>query len=176
MILIDIRCLLAVAGEKITGSIFTGVEIFTVLCERPKRCLAGSRRTPTLLRSVGPQHEDLVEFTLEGVGIEALESDGHVRILRNQLETGNNWVGVRLQGARGAAPFGAKVTLRHADTAQVLPLITGDSWKAQHPAILHFGLGKTKSIEAIEVRWPNGKTTRLKAPEINRYHIIKASQ
>jgi len=101
--------------------------------------------------------------------------DGHVRILRNQLETGNNWVGVRVQGANDAIPFGAKVTVYHTGTSQSLPLITGDSWKAQHPAALHFGLGKAKSIEAIEVRWPDGKTTQLEAPEINRYHVIKAS-
>jgi|TARA_B110000495_G_C22895476_1_gene522429 hypothetical protein len=61
-----------------------------------------------------------------------------------------------------------KATGRHANTTQTLPIITGDSWKAQHPATLHFGLGKSKAIDTIEVRWPNGKT--------NRYHVIKSAQ
>ncbi len=102
--------------------------------------------------------------------------DGHVRIYHNQLNTKNNWIGVHLQCAPGTALFGAKVTLHHPNTSQTLPVITGDSWKAQHPTTLHFGLGKSKTINAIEVRWPNGKTTRLNTPEINRYHIIKAGQ
>jgi hypothetical protein len=44
----------------------------------------------------------------------------------------------------------------------------------QHATTLHFGLGDADRVETIEVRWPNGATRMLRAPELNRYHLMLA--
>jgi len=56
---------------------------------------------------------------------------------------------------------------------QILPVVTGDSLRAQHANQKHFGLGTVDKVEAIEVRWPNGKISRLENPAVNQYHEVK---
>jgi hypothetical protein len=55
---------------------------------------------------------------------------------------------------------------------QFLPIVTGDSFDSQHATTVHFGLGKTESIDALEVQWPGGRTTRVEKPAIDRYHVF----
>jgi len=54
-------------------------------------------------------------------------------------------------------------------------LLSGDSFSAQHPATLHFGLGKTSTVKAIKIRWPDGHITRLDNPRTGEYHVMSAS-
>ena len=98
----------------------------------------------------------------------------YVNIIRNQMPAKNNWVGVRLhEHGPGQSPIGATVKVLYDGQSAVRHVVTGDSWRAQHSGQKHFGLGATKLIEAIEVRWPNGKTSRLTQPAINQYHEVK---
>ena len=72
----------------------------------------------------------------------------------------------------GGQPIGAVVSVVQGEKRQFLPIVTGDSLVAQHANTVHFGLGKTESIDALEVQWPNGRTTRVAKPAIDRYHVI----
>ena len=56
---------------------------------------------------------------------------------------------------------------------QFLPILTGDSLDAQHATTAHFGLGKTDSIDALQVRWPDGNITRLEKPAVDSYYVIR---
>ena len=58
---------------------------------------------------------------------------------------------------------------------QEFPVVTSDSWKAQHVTSLHFGLGKVEAAR-LEVIWPNGKVTRIDQPTVNKYHTLEASE
>ena len=101
------------------------------------------------------------------------ELPNYVNIIRNQMPAENNWVGVRLhEHGPGRSPIGATVRVLYDGKSAMRHVVTGDSWRAQHSGQKHFGLGATKLIEAIEVRWPNGKVSRLKMPAINKYHTI----
>ena len=44
----------------------------------------------------------------------------------------------------------------------------GGSYYAQNDLRVHFGLGKTASVERIEVRWPNGLEEQWSAPSIDQ--------
>ena len=93
--------------------------------------------------------------------------------LRNELETGNHWIGVRLLAARpGVSPIGAKVILMAAGAKRERRVVTGDSYYGQSPAVAHFGLGETDRVAAIEVIWPDGTRTRIENPAVDRYHIV----
>ncbi len=43
---------------------------------------------------------------------------------------------------------------------------------AHHSNHKHIGLGSVTKVDSIEVRWPNGKTSRLDRPGINQYHEV----
>ena len=54
-------------------------------------------------------------------------------------------------------------------------IVTGDSFTAQHPPQVHFGLGEVKKVERIDVRWPNGTTASLDSPASGKYHLVMPS-
>ena len=97
-----------------------------------------------------------------------------LHVLRNRWPGGNHWIGARLRGAKGVPVVGAVVTLERADgRIERLPVVTGDSFASQHAFTKHFGLGEANKATALEVRWPNGKVTRLEKPSVDRYHQMK---
>ncbi|MHC4099964.1 MAG: CRTAC1 family protein [Planctomycetota bacterium] len=96
-----------------------------------------------------------------------------VRIFQNSRPRANNWIGVRLRGAAGVSPVGAKVLIVSPGGRQTDAFVTGDSAKSQHAHLKHFGLGEHDRVGSVEVRWPNGQVQRLEAPAINRYHDLR---
>ena len=97
------------------------------------------------------------------------QREGYIQVIRNRLKNGNHWIGVHLEGQ----PIGAVVSVVQGEKRQFLPIVTGDSLDAQHATTAHFGLGKTESVDAVQVQWPNGKTTRVENPAIDRYHVVR---
>jgi hypothetical protein len=107
---------------------------------------------------------------------ENLGAEGEkLHIYRNRLDTKNAWIGVDLAEQEvGPSPIGAAVTVTTATRKHVGRVVTGDSLMGQHAMTLHFGLGDETDVESIEVRWPNGATRTMRAPEVNRYHRVHA--
>ncbi len=110
----------------------------------------------------------------------ALDRDANMRttetihINKNQWAGKHHWIGVRLnEHGDGFSPLGAKVTVGFAGRKQVAHIVTGDSFHSQHANTRHFGLGLATEVDHIEVRWPNGKTSRIEKPAVDRYHVIK---
>jgi hypothetical protein len=97
-----------------------------------------------------------------------------LHLLRNEWPTDHHWIGVRLRdGGPGRSPMGAKVTLHTPEGKRVAQNVSGHSVWSQHPNTVHWGLGNVTDVEAIEVRWPNGETTRLDKPAVDQYHEAK---
>jgi len=104
------------------------------------------------------------------------QRDGQIRLVRNLTPSENNWIGLHLETKADQIIWGARVRVHHVDGAmQELPVVTGDSWKAQHGTSVHFGLGKAEAAR-LEVIWPNGKVTRIDQPAVNKYHTLEASK
>jgi len=55
-----------------------------------------------------------------------------VKIFRNTGPETHNWIGVRLRGAAGVSPVGARVLVVHPGGPQADAFVTGDSAKCQH--------------------------------------------
>jgi hypothetical protein len=103
-------------------------------------------------------------------------NDGQrLHVYRNQLETTNHWIGVRLVDRPGPdSPLGATVTLTEADGGRRVACVTaGDSIHAQHATRVHFGLGQQTAVESIEVRLASGRILRLSQPESDQYHRLE---
>ena len=112
------------------------------------------------------------------VVVEDRGKDGQkLHIYRNQLETQNAWIGVRLEErGHGVSPVGASVSVRTPTHTYVGRVVTGETVVGQHAPTLHFGLAGSREVDSIEVRWPNGQTHVLRNPDLNRYHLVLAPE
>lgn len=98
------------------------------------------------------------------------QSKQTLQVYRNNLADTGHWIGFHLREAPGRSPVGAQVTLRWAGRETVRAILTGDSFRTQHPSTVHFGLGSATQIDAVDIRWPNGQVSSIRNPAVDRYH------
>jgi hypothetical protein len=98
-----------------------------------------------------------------------------LHVYRNRLPEPGAWIGVQLreQGG-GISPVGAKVVVTTPEQTHVARIATGETVMGQHSNTVHFGLGQSKSVSAIEVHWVSGPRVVIEEPELGRYHRVEA--
>ncbi|HEV8544551.1 MAG TPA: CRTAC1 family protein [Verrucomicrobiae bacterium] len=103
------------------------------------------------------------------------ETKEKLRVLRNEIAEQGNWIAFSFrEEPNRISPIGATVSLRGTGLKKVAAVVTGDSFRSQHPLTAHFGLGNADRVEAVEIRWPGGAVTHLAGPKINQAHRISA--
>lgn len=77
-------------------------------------------------------------------------------------------VSVRLRGTAGNAhAVGARVTFTASDAkSQTAEVQAGSGYLSQAPPVLAFGLPAGSTVKAITVRWPGGRTSTRKTPQL----------
>jgi hypothetical protein len=121
-----------------------------------------------------------------GVAIGDLDNDGRLdlaitvlngkaRILRNVSANDNNWVTFQLVGARSnRMGIGAQLKLTTEDGASQYDIVsTSAGYGASRDPRAHFGLGPSKTVRQLEIRWPSGVRQVLKDLPANRIHRIE---
>jgi hypothetical protein len=94
-------------------------------------------------------------------------------LLLNTNRSANHRVLLHLIGTKSnRAAIGARVTIHAAGTTQFDEVRGGGSYLSQNDLRLHFGLGSAAKIEAMEVRWPNGKVETLKDIPADKIYTI----
>jgi hypothetical protein len=87
--------------------------------------------------------------------------DGAPQILHNELAGRGHWVIVKVRGkAPNTDAIGAIVTVATGSVVQKGLVQSGTSYLSQHDMRQHFGLGASDIVDAIEVTWPDGTTSR----------------
>ncbi len=137
------------------------------------------RQRALLYRNTGKRFEQLATpediHSSRGLAVADFDNDGRLEIvINNQNEapslwkpTGGStgqWIGLRLTGHA----TGARVRVTACGNAQVDEVRAGGSYLSQHDSRLHFGLGTCKNVESVEVRWPDGVTSRTQNLPVNR--------
>jgi len=83
-------------------------------------------------------------------------------LLRNDCGQGASWLELRLIGRRCSRDaIGARVKVVARDLVQISQRKGSYGYLCAHDPRLHFGLGKQKKADRIEVTWPSGKTQML---------------
>jgi hypothetical protein len=117
----------------------------------------------------GDGRVDLIVF-------ESNSMSGHpydIHVLQNQLDTGNNWIGVRLaEEGKRVSPLGATVFVTTDGRRRAATLLCGDSFSSQHATTVHLGLGTNNRVDELEVVWANGSRLKIANPKTNQYHSI----
>jgi cbb3-type cytochrome oxidase subunit 3 len=101
------------------------------------------------------------------------DSPAKLYVMKNQGAGPHHWIGVRLRELPGLSAMGARITVTSALGTQVSAIVSGDSFRSQHSSTRLFGLGKTKQVDAIEVRWIGGKSKRIENPKVDRYYDVQ---
>jgi hypothetical protein len=90
-------------------------------------------------------------------------NDGPAYVLRNETPSANHWLLLRLVGHKSNRDaIGASVKLVTTSGEQFATVTTASSYLSSSDKRVHFGLGKEKSAESIEIRWPSGIAQTLK--------------
>jgi enediyne biosynthesis protein E4 len=89
-------------------------------------------------------------------------------LLRNQAPAPNAWLLVKLVGTRtNRAAIGSRVTLGVGNRRQVQEVRSGGSFCSQSDLRLHFGLGRARQVDRMEVQWLSGSREVLERIPIN---------
>jgi hypothetical protein len=97
------------------------------------------------------------------------------KLLRNDGGNRNNWLTIeaKLSGGKTDA-VGARVIVTTGSLTQLRDLIPVTGYLSQADPRSHFGLGKSKKVDTVEIRWPDRQTTKLK--DVNSNQIITVIQ
>jgi hypothetical protein len=100
-------------------------------------------------------------------------------LLRNNVGSGNHWLGLRLVGKKANIDaVGARVTYQAGDLKWSRMKVGGGSYLSSHDPRLVLGIGKSAKIDWIEIDWPlpSGLKQRLTELPIDRYITIHEGQ
>jgi hypothetical protein len=99
---------------------------------------------------------------------------GTAALLRNDGGNRNHWLGLTLVGARGpASAIGAVVAAEAGGRRQIRVNQWDTSYLSLHDPRLHFGLGRARRVDRLEIRWPDGTTETHCVLDADQYLTIQ---
>ena len=161
------------------------------------RSFSGHERNCAFLNTGGGRFADVsaasgLDFDDDGRGLAVVDWDfdgdldlwttcrtaPRVRYLRNDNNSGNHFLAVKLRG-NGAGTnrdaIGARLNLYLSGekTPQIRSLHAGDGFLSQSSKWIHFGLGSKTKIDRLVIRWPGGKDETIDGVQADRFYTIK---
>jgi hypothetical protein len=95
------------------------------------------------------------------------------KLLRNDGGNSNNWLVVEAKLAGGKSDaIGARVTVTTGKLTQIKDIIPVTGYLSQADPRCHFGLGKVTKADVVEIRWPDGRTTKLTDLKANQFLTV----
>jgi enediyne biosynthesis protein E4 len=122
-----------------------------------------------------------VPASSRGLAVGDLWNDGRVSAVVNDIDSTpmllvnvapnqNHWLGVITQGtASNRDGIGAKVTVTAGGRKYSQEVRSGSSYISNNDLRLHFGLGSSDNVDAIEVRWPTGARETFPGMRADRF-------
>jgi enediyne biosynthesis protein E4 len=98
---------------------------------------------------------------------------GPAYILRNELQTTNHWLGIKLVGHKSNRDgIGAEIKVSTSKGNQFVTVSTAGSYLSSGDRQAHFGLGSDAVAQSIEIRWPSGAVQTLKNIRGDRMLVV----
>lgn len=106
------------------------------------------------------------------VDVLIVDSEGEPLLLHNETASEGNWIGFSLSQPIGGNRdvYGAVVTIEAEGKKQIRHCRVDGSYMSSSDPRLHFGIGTAKQVDAITIRWPDGKTERVGPLSSGRYY------
>ncbi len=99
--------------------------------------------------------------------------NGAPSLLVNRTTYPNHWIEIKTVGTdsnRGG--IGARLVVKTATRTQIDEVRSGSSYISNNDMRVHFGLGTTKKIAYLEVRWPSGLVERYLNPRADSIVVV----
>ena len=95
-------------------------------------------------------------------------------LLVNTVHSGNHWIAFKTVGTRSNRDgIGAQITLKIGKRVLVDEVRSGSSYISQNDLRVHFGLGASDKVEAVQVRWPSGLVEHFDHLPVDAIHTLK---
>ena len=141
------------------------------------------REPMMLLRNMGSHFVDVSSMSGQifheawvgrGMAIGDIDNDGRidavvstnggpVHVLRNETETSNHWLTLKLVGHKSNRDgIGAVIKVTTSKGSQWVTVTTASGYMSSSDPRAHFGLGTDASAQSVEIRWPSGIVQELK--------------
>lgn len=100
---------------------------------------------------------------------------GPVRLFRNVTDTHSHWLLLRLIGTKSnRMGIGAKIRITTEDGQKQYDAVnTSTGYAASSDPRVHFGLGASRTVREIEIRWPSGVRQLLRDVQADRVLTIE---
>lgn len=98
------------------------------------------------------------------------EVNGPVRVYKNVASRQGDWLMVRAiePGLGGRDAYGAVITVQAGSRRLMRTIHPASSYLSSSDPRAHFGLGATKTIDGLKVRWPDGTEESFAGGDANR--------
>jgi enediyne biosynthesis protein E4 len=96
-------------------------------------------------------------------------------LLRNVSADGNHWIAFKLSGGPKSPrdAVGATVYVKAGGMRQRGDVLSGGSYASSNDQRPHFGLGKSTSVDDVEIHWPSGKVEHVKPAAVDHFYTIE---
>lgn len=96
------------------------------------------------------------------------------QLLRCDSANQNNWITIKTIGVKSNSDgIGARVKCITGEASQIDEVRSGGSYYSQNDLRVHFGLGKAKKVNSLEIRWPSGQSDVLNDINANQFIVVK---
>lgn len=102
---------------------------------------------------------------------------GPLLYYQNTVHPDHHWIEFEFTGtASNRSAIGLQATLTWDGQQQLQEVVSATGYSAQNQRRLHFGLGDSKRVEHIEIRWPSGELQIIESPDVDQLHQVREPQ
>jgi hypothetical protein len=107
------------------------------------------------------------------VDVVVLNNGGRMQLLRNVAGTRGSWVMFRVVEPPGINALGARVRIHTDGVIRCREVRSAYGYCAAHDPRVHFGLGESTEIDAVELIWQDGSREWFGPVAANEVHVLR---
>jgi enediyne biosynthesis protein E4 len=82
--------------------------------------------------------------------------------MENVTASPNHWITIKTVVTKSNRDgIGARLKVKSGDHVQFATVRSGESYLSGNDARIHFGLGASRKVDDLEIRWPSGQVDRI---------------
>ena len=108
------------------------------------------------------------------VDVFVTELNDRATLLRNELGRENHWVSIRLFCSEDNRDgIGSRIHLRAGDQSQWRNVSGAGSYLSHSDITTHFGLGRARQIDQLDIVWPDGTSSILRNLPVDKMVVVQ---